>query len=87
MFNKRKAMKLLSCQLINKKFKLSKKINNNNDVKFRFEHEGSFLFEYYISLEDASLILRLNKGNILFAIQNEYMVYNMGDNILCIVSN
>lgn len=79
-------MKLLRCELINKKFKFTRIKMNDDDIKFRFEYEGSFLFEYYLKFDDSVLVIKLNNGNMVCKKGNEYMVYSLDKRILCIVS-
>lgn len=82
----RKYLNLLSCNLINKKIKLYSHKRFDNDIKFRFEYEGSYLKEYYMEYKDAVLVVKLNTGNMILK-QDKYMVYSLNNQILCIVSS
>lgn len=83
---KRKYIRLLSCHLLHKKIKLYNYKQFENDIKFRFEYEGSYLTEYYMRYDDALLAIKVNKGNLVLNNQS-YMVYSLANQVLCIVSS
>jgi hypothetical protein len=84
--SKRKYMRLLSCNLINKKVKFHRSKTEDNDILFRFEYEGSYLTEYYMNFKDAVLVVKVNNGNLIYKNSN-VMVYSLADQILCIITS
>lgn len=84
--NKRKYLRLLNCHLLNKRIRFRRFKRKKDDIKFRFETEGSYLKEYYMKYEDAVLAIELNKGNLICNKKSEFMVFQLLEYTLCIVS-
>ena len=82
---RRKCLKLLTCDKLKVKIRLHKRRKRNNDVKLRFEYEGSYLCEYYISYEHATYVLQVNKGNIIYNGKSNFIVFSLYNRILCIL--
>lgn len=49
------------------------------------EFEGGYLQEYFLTLEDALLLLKVNKGNLICSIPGKVIVLHLMNGIYCVI--
>lgn len=84
-YNKELYLKLLKLRRVKtRKLKLHRHRHSKDDLLFRFQKEGRFLHDYYVSQEDALEILKQDNNRIIHQDDKE-IVLQLDELVMCII--